>query len=265
MPHVSLSVRLILDILDVLIVAFLFYRILGLVRGTRAAQMVLGLALLAVLSVVAQWLQLASLDWLLGSLKTVWVIGFLILFQPELRRGLGQVGHSRFFKQFLRMSETASLGEIQKAVEAMSNKGLGAIVVIERNTGLRTYVETGTPLEAIVSAELLETIFTLPSPLHDGAAIIRGNQILAAGCILPLSTNPELERTLGTRHRAIVGLSEETDAIAIAVSQETRQISVAERGVLRRLKNPADLRSHLGGLLKEGESAPVEPTPTPTG
>ncbi len=253
------SVRLILDVADVLIVAILIYRILALVRGTRAAQMVLGLAALAILSVAAEWLQLSSLNWILASLKTVWVIGFLILFQPELRKGLAQFGANPLFRQFLRVSQTASLGEIQKACEAMSKKGLGAIVVIERNMGLKSFVETGTALEATVSAELIETIFTPPSPLHDGAIVIRGNQVVAAGCILPLSQSSKIERTLGTRHRAAVGLSEETDAISIVVSEETRRISVAERGVLHRLPDPGQLRSVLAGLLKAEETASDEP------
>lgn len=261
----SFSLRLILDVADVLIVALLIYRVLALVRGTRAAQMVLGLAALALLSVAAEWLQLSSLDWILASLRTVWVIGFLILFQPELRKGLAQFGANPLFRQLLRVSQTASLGEIQKACEAMAKKGLGAIVVIERNLGLRSFVETGTPLEAVVSAELIETIFTPPSPLHDGAIVIRGNQVIAAGCILPLSQNPKLERTLGTRHRAAVGLTEETDAIAIVVSEETRRISVAERGVLHRLAEPSQLRSVLAGLLKAAEGASDEPVITVSG
>lgn len=254
----AINYRLILEIFDVLIVAFLIYRILLLIRGTRATQMILSLAVLAILAVAAEWLQLSSLDWLLSSLKTVWVIGFLILFQPELRKALTQFGQNPLFKQILRVSETASLGEVQKALETMSKKGLGGIVVIERNVGLRSYVETGTPIEAVVSAELIETIFTPPSPLHDGAVVIRGNQIAAAGCILPLSQNPTLDRTLGTRHRAIVGLSEETDAIAIAVSEETRRISVAQRGTITRLAQTSDLRSHLGVLLKGEETAAEE-------
>ncbi len=258
-----INFRLILDIFDVLAVAFLIYKILLLIRGTRAAQMILGLAMLAILSVAAEWLQLSSLDWLLSSLKTVWVIGFLILFQPELRKGLTQFGQNPLFKQLLHVGDTASLGEIQKALESMSKKGLGGIVVIERNVGLRSYVETGTPIEAVVSAELIETIFTPPSPLHDGAVVVRGNQIVAAGCILPLSQSPSLDRMLGTRHRAIVGLSEETDAVAIAVSEETRHISVAQRGVLTRLAQPSELRSHLGEMLKEDPVDAEERTPAP--
>lgn len=259
----TLSFRMLLDVVDVLIVTFILYRVLVLVRGTRAAQMVLGLALIAILSVVAELLDLASLDWLFGSLRTVWVVGFLILFQPELRRGLTHLGQSRLFRGILRVSETASLGEIQKALESMCNKGLGAIIVIERNVGLKSYEETGTRVEAVVTAELIETIFTPPSPLHDGAALIRGNQVVAAGCILPLSQNPMLERALGTRHRAVVGLTEETDAIAIAVSEETRRISVAERGVLHRLASPDELRSYVAGLLKVDEPPPKDDMPAP--
>lgn len=251
----TFSLRVILDVADVLIVTILFYRVLTLVRGTRAAQMFVGLAVLAVLSVVSEWMQLSSLDWLLTSLKTVWVVGFLVLFQPELRKGLAQFGGNPLFKPFLPVAESASLGEIQKAIESMSRKGLGAIVVIERKVALRSFIETGTALEAVVSAELLETIFTPPSPLHDGAVVIRGNQIVAAGCILPLSQNTRLERTLGTRHRAVVGISEETDAVAIAVSEETRRISIAERGALKRLGSPAELRSYLSGLLKREEGS----------
>ena len=254
----AINIRLILEIFDVLIVAYLIYRILLLIRGTRATQMILSLAALAILAVAAEWLQLSSLDWLLSSLKTVWVIGFLVLFQPELRKALTQFGQNPLFKQLLRVSETASLGELQKALESMSKKGLGGIVVIERNVGLRSYVETGTLIEAVVSAELIETIFTPPSPLHDGAIVVRGNQIVAAGCILPLSQNPSLDRALGTRHRAIVGLSEETDAIAIAVSEETRRISIAQRGTITRLTQSSELRSHLGELLKAEEPAAEE-------
>jgi diadenylate cyclase len=260
-----IGTRYILDFFDILIVTVLFYRVLVLVRGTRAAQMVLGLALLAILSVVAELLDLSSLKWLFESLRTVWVIGFLILFQPELRRGLTQLGQTRLFKGFLRVSESASLGELQRGLESMSAKGLGGIVVIERNVGLTSYVETGTKLEAQVSAELLETIFTPPSPLHDGAVVIRGNQVVAAGCILPLSQNPLLGRAHGMRHRAAVGLTEESDAIAIAISEETSQISVAERGILHRLKNPADLRSHLASLLKAEEGGGEEIAATQTG
>lgn len=201
--------RWILDVTDVLVVAFLFYHVFMLVRGTRAAQMFLGLVAILLLTVLAELAQLSALNWLLTSLKTVWVVAFLIIFQPELRKGLSQIGYSRIFHRLIRLEETSHLSEIEHALISLRRRGLGAILVLERNTGLRAIAETGTLLDATLSAELLETIFTPPSPLHDGAVLIRGNQVVAAGCILPLSQNPNLDRSLGTRHRAAIGLSEE--------------------------------------------------------
>jgi len=242
-------------LVDVFIVAFLFYRLMILVRGTRAIQMFLGLVTIVVLSVIADWLHLAALNWLLTSLRTVWVIAFIIIFQPELRKALTQLGQSRIFNRFVTVEEFGYLNEVQNGVERTSRKGLGALIVIERNVGLKNYIETGNRVEATVSAELLETVFTPPGPLHDGAVILRGNQIVAAGCILPLSNNPDLERQLGTRHRAAVGLSEETDAIVIVVSEETRQISIAENGQLTRGLQIGELKSRLSSLLQ------VKPAP----
>lgn len=238
------------DAIDILVVTFLFYRLLILVRGTRAAQMFIGLITLVLMAAVAQWLRLSMLIWLVDSLRTVWVIAFIIVFQPEMRKALGQISQSRLFTRFVTVGEYGYLAELQNAVERMSRKGLGALIAIERNTGLKNYIETGSPIEASVSAELLETVFTPPSPLHDGAVIIQGNQIAGAGCILPLSPNPDLERTLGTRHRAAVGLSEETDAIVIIVSEESRQISIAEGGKLDRDLQMGELKSRLSALLK---------------
>jgi diadenylate cyclase len=245
-----------LDVLDVLVVAFLFYHIFLLVRGTRAAQMFLGLVGILVLTAVAELARLSALNWLLTSLRTVWVVAFLILFQPELRKGLTQIGDSWIIRRVVRFQETSRLSEIEDALSYLSRKGLGAILVLERNTGLRAVAETGTALDAALSAELIETIFTPPSPLHDGAVIIRANQIVAAGCILPLSTNPNWERSLGTRHRAAVGLSEETDAICLVVSEETRSISIAERGNLIRNVDPTTLK---GILSRAGAVAAKEP------
>ncbi|MBK8231551.1 MAG: TIGR00159 family protein [Candidatus Eisenbacteria bacterium] len=233
------------EIADILIVAFLFYHLFLLVRGTRAAQMFLGLVVLLFLSALADLLHLTALNWLLTSLRTVWVVGFLILFQPELRKGLSQIGYTGIFRRLLHLQETSHLSEIEDALAFLSRRGLGAILVIERNDSLRSYAETGTLLEANLSAELLETIFTPPSPLHDGAVIVRGNVIVSAGCILPLSQTPSLDRTLGTRHRAVIGISEETDALAIAVSEETRQISIADGGRMVRNIDPTSLKGIL--------------------
>jgi diadenylate cyclase len=268
---VAHSWRWVLDVADILIVAFLIYHLFLLVRGTRAAQMFLGLVAIVLLSALADLAHLSALNWLLASLKTVWVVAFLIIFQPELRKGLSQIGHSRLFRRIFTLHETSHLGEIEDALLSLRKRGLGAILVLERNTGLRSYADTGTVLEANLNAELIETIFTPPSPLHDGAVIIRDNQILAAGCILPLSQSLSLARTLGTRHRAILGVSEETDALAIAVSEETRQISIAEEGRLIQNIDPNALKEILSQFVSSreereesaGESAKSPAAPAP--
>lgn len=246
------------EAVDILLVATLFYYLFLLVRGTRAAQMFLGLALLLLISALADFFHLTALEWLMASLRTVWVIGFLILFQPELRRGLSQLGANRRFRGLLRLREGAHLSEIEAAVGRLARRGVGAIIILERSTNLQPFAESGTLLEAHLSAELLETIFTPPSPLHDGAVIVRGNQIVAAGCILPLSQNPMLDRSLGTRHRAILGISEETDAMALAVSEETRQISVAAGGRLVRNVDPNELKAMLAQAAPADEPADDE-------
>src|SRR5262245_34441152 len=225
--------RILLDVLDVILVAFVFYRVLLLVRGTRAAQMFFGLAVIMVTSVAGSILGLDGLNWIASNLKTIWVIAFVILFQPELRRALASLGANRLFRNFIRTSGQEPIGEIVNAAARLAEQGLGALIVMEREAELRAYEETGTRIESRVTSELLETIFTPPTPLHDGAVIIRGNQLVAAGCILPLSSNPRLPATLGTRHRAALGITEETDAVVIVVSEETRTIAIAMDGKLR--------------------------------
>jgi diadenylate cyclase len=245
----SFHFNLTIDILDIIIVAFLFYRLFLLVRGTRATQMFIGLFLLIILSFVVQWLNLNALNWILSSLKTVWVIAFVILFQPELRKALTQLGQNRILGFFIKVEESSTVSEIVKACHKLTQTGIGAIIVIEQDVGLRNYIETGTPLDAKVTSELLVSIFTPPGPLHDGAVIIEKNRIVAAGCILPLSQNPRLARSLGTRHRAGLGLSEETDSIVIIVSEETSAISLAVGGKLKRRLDINTLRNDLVGLI----------------
>jgi len=240
-----ISTELIIDILDVLIVSFLLYRLFVLMKGTRAVHMFFGLILLFVMSVVAQWLDFLALNWIISSLKTVWVIAFVILFQPELRRALASMGQHRYLKQFFKVEETGVIPEIIKASSYLAEKGIGALIVMEKDMGLRNYVETGTKVDAKVGAELLETIFTPPSPLHDGAVIIQNDRIVAAGCILPLTQNQRISATLGTRHRAALGLSEETDAIVILVSEETGTIAYAQGGKLKRRIDTKTLRNDL--------------------
>ncbi len=254
--------RWLLDVIDVLVVAFLFYHVFLLVRGTRAAQMFLGLVAILVLTVLAELAHLAALGWILTSLRTVWVVAFLIIFQPELRKALLQIGNSAPFRRLMGYQEPSHLGEIESSLANLKQRGLGALIVLERKTGLRGVTESGTMLDATLSAELLETIFTPPSPLHDGAVIIRGNQVVAAGCILPLSQNPNLDRGLGTRHRAAIGLSEDTDALCIVLSEETRAISVAEYGNMTFDVDPRALKGILSRYAQRGDGGPeIEPSP----
>lgn len=256
---IDLKPQFLLDALDILIVAFLFYRLFAMIKGTRASQMFLGLVFIVFASVVAQWFKLHTLNWLIGSLKTVWVILFVILFQPELRALLTHIGQNRLVRALIRVEEYGVVSEAIKATEEMAKDRRGAIIVFERDMGLRNYVETGTRLEAAVTAELLETIFTPHSPLHDGAVVIRGDQIVAAGCILPLSTTSGLSPLLGTRHRAALGLAEETDAAVIVVSEETGAISIAHKNELKWNLDEGQLRSELAAIFNPRPEESPEP------
>ena len=246
---IELKPQLLVDVLDVLIVAFLFYRLFAMIKGTRASQMFVGLIFIVVASIVAQWFRLNALNWLVGSLKTVWVILFVVIFQPELRALLTHIGQNRLLRALIRVGDGGVLKEILSAVEDMSKERRGALIVVERDMGLRNFIETGTKMDAAVTKELLETIFTPHSPLHDGAVVIRGDQIAAAGCILPLSQTPGLSPMLGTRHRAALGLAEETDACVFVVSEETGAISIAHKGDLKWNLDEGRLRSELAGIF----------------
>jgi diadenylate cyclase len=253
-----------LDVLDVLLVTILFYRLLILVRGTRAAQMFVGLLVLVVVSILARWFHLATVDYLATSLRTVWLITFVILFQPELRHVLSEFGRTRYFRSLFRVNEYGTIGEVVRAAEELAARRQGGLVVLERNQGLRNFVETGTRLEARVSAELIVTLFSPGSPLHDGALILRGDQLIAAACILPLSQNPRLSPVLGTRHRAAVGITEESDAIAVVVSEHTQAISVSFRGVLKERLDEGELRSELVRVMRIRDEEELKPeTPEP--
>lgn len=234
---------------DILIVAFIFYKLLVLAKGTRAAQMFLGFLVIIIASIAAESLQLVELNWIISSLKTVWVVAFVILFQPELRRGLAQLGQNRFMRFFIRFSEPGAIGEVVKAAQDMGQSRVGALIVLASQASLKNYVETGTRIQGRVTSELLETIFTPRSPLHDGAVILQADQVVAAGCILPLSQNPHLAQTLGTRHRAALGLTEETDAVVVVVSEETGALSLASRGRLRRNVDSKTLRKELAQIF----------------
>lgn len=259
----AISTNLLLDILDVVIVTFLLYKLFTLMKGTRAVHMFFGLIVLFILSVAAQWMNLMALNWIISSLKTVWVIAFVIIFQPELRRALASLGHNRFLSRFVTVEESGVIPEITKAASRMADKGVGAIIVLEKDMGLKNYIETGTKIDARVTSELLETLFAPTSPLHDGAVIIQSDRIAAAGCILPLTQDQRLSAALGTRHRAAIGLTEESDAIVIVVSEESHAISYAQTGKLKRKIDTNTLRTDLlknFGLVgedKAGRAAPA--------
>jgi diadenylate cyclase len=239
-----------LDLLDILLVAALFYRLLTLVKGTRSAQMYVGLAVIVMVAFLARQFDLIAVRWIAESLKTVWLIAFVIIFQPELRHFLAQFGRTRYFRTFLGGDSFGVLGEVVRAVETLAQRRQGALIAIERNVGLRNFVETGTRVDAKVSAELLVTLFSPGSPLHDGAVILREDAVIAASCILPLSANPHTPLALGTRHRAALGLSEETDAATVVVSEESGAISVAFRGALHRNLSEGELRSELSRIFR---------------
>jgi len=233
------------DILDILIVTVVIYKILSIIKGTKAAQMLIGLGVLLLAFLFSRYLNLYTVDWLIQSLWAQIVLALIILFQPEIRKALAQVGETRFLPLFTSAEELRSIEEIVRSSVALGNRKMGALIAIERETSLREFTEMGTPLDAKVSHELLLSIFHPTSPIHDGAVIIKGNRVVAAGCFLPLSLSSEVSRTLGTRHRAALGLSEETDAIVIIVSEETGNISVAVEGRLLRDMDMASLRRFL--------------------
>lgn len=222
------------DLIEILVVGAVIYRILVVLAGTRAIQMLLGLVLLVGVYFLSRVLQLGLIRYVLENLFQFGAIAALVVFQPELRAALAHLGKNRILRLFNRLEDTEVAEEIADAVDELARSKVGAILAIERELGLAEYAESGTPLQARVSASLLTTIFTPYSPLHDGAVIIRGDLIIAAGAILPLTQFPVTDRSIGTRHRAALGLSEETDALVIVVSEETSTVSVATRGQLER-------------------------------
>lgn len=240
------------DIIDIAIVTYVFYRIILLIRGTRAEQLVKGLVILLLAMVASGILGLRALNYLLRSAMTVSLIAIPIVFQPELRRALEQLGRGKFFQRtsFLYKAEDFEhmVNEILKAIDVFIKKRFGALIIIERETGLGDIVETGIKVEGLVTAELLVNIFMPRSPLHDGAVVVRGDQIVAAGCYLPLTDNPNLSKELGTRHRAGLGITEHSDAVAIILSEETGVISLAHEGKLTRYLDEKTLKQMLYDL-----------------
>jgi diadenylate cyclase len=234
------------DLLEVAVVSFAIYRVLLLIHRTRAMQVLIGLVVLAVTYGVAYLLQLSMIVYLLTQILSYGAIALLVVFAPELRAALAQIGRSPMSRFFTHMRETEIADAVAEAVERLSRSGIGAILAIEREVSLDEYVQSGSGMQAKVSADLLATIFTPYSPLHDGAVIIRGDTIVAAGCILPLS-QAAIDRSLGTRHRAALGLSEETDALVVVVSEETAAITVASNGRFYRDITPLQVHELVAG------------------
>lgn len=240
------------DAIDILVVAAVLYRVFVMFRGTRAVPMVLGLGGLLVVSLLARQFELFSTSWILDNFWSFWVLALLVLFQPELRRALTQIGQSPVFQGMGRARQEEQihvLDHVVQAADALAAKRIGGLIVLERSTGLRNYAELGVPLDALVSADLLISVFQPPAPLHDGAVFIRDDRVVAAGCFLPLSRSPELARALGTRHRAALGLAEETDAVVLVVSEESGHISLAMEGRIETHLDRDSLRQRLEELF----------------
>lgn len=227
------------DIVDIAIVAFVIYKGVSLIRETRAEQLIKGIVILLVVTQLSEWLQLNAINFILRNTMQVGVTALLVVFQPELRRALEHMGRSKFgnlfsFDENIESDITSVIEEIAKAVQILSQNRIGALIVIERDTKIGDIIRTGIILDSAITAELLVNIFVPNTPLHDGAVIIRENKIMAAACFLPLTQNQDLSKELGTRHRAALGISENSDAVTIVVSEETGKISVALAGDLTR-------------------------------
>ena len=237
------------DVLDIALVSFLVYELLLLIRGTRAVQMALSGGFLIGLFFLSRWLQLETVNWVIRNLAGYVVFAIIVLFQADIRRALAHFGRAPFFRYFERAQSTdETIEELVVAAGNLAAKHTGAILVLERQIGLRNYIEGGIPLDAMVTYDLIASIFQPGSPLHDGAAIIQGDRVAAAACFLPLSVNPRVSRELGTRHRAALGLTEENDAIAVVVSEETGSISFVMSGDIERGISPDALRTRLRAL-----------------
>jgi diadenylate cyclase len=250
-----------LDLVDILIVAFLIYQLLQFIRGTHAVQMALGALVLVLLYWLSQFLHLETVNWLLRTFMPYLVFGIIVVFQSEIRKVLAQLGKTPLPGVFGSPRTEEVIDEVVLAATTLAAQRTGAILVVERDMGLRSYIETGIALDAYVTYDLLISIFNPGTPLHDGAVIIQGNRVAAAACFLPLTVNPQLSRELGSRHRAAIGVTEDTDALAVVVSEETGVISLVVSGRIRRELDGGSLKGALLDVL-EVEQAP-EPVSTP--
>jgi len=240
-----------IDLLDILIVAALLYRLIVFIKDTRVIQMFLGLVLLLVLGTVASWAKMIIVGQIIQTLQTVWVVAFIIIFQPELRQALTNLGLRGAFGMFRQTDPIPAEEELLASISRLSKRGLGALIVIEGEVRLNNWIKKGVKLDAEITALTIESIFTVPGPLHDGAVIISQSRIAAAAVILPITDQEELAYTLGTRHRAAIGISEQSDAIVIVVSEETRAISIVYQGEIRRGLSLEDVTTELEKIRRK--------------
>lgn len=241
------------QVIDIVIMAFVLYKFLMLIKGTRAVQLIKGIFVLLIASNISDWLNLFTIKWILDKTWNTIFVALAVIFQPELRRALEQLGRGQFFT---RTSHDMGAGDVLRLVDEITRcvmqsakNRIGTLIILERETGINDYIETGIKIDGVVTAEFLTNIFVPQTPLHDGATIIRDNRVVAAGCFLPLSDNPYLDSSLGTRHRAALGITEISDAVAVIVSEETGTISVAFEGKLLRYLDENNLRDKLQELL----------------
>ncbi len=235
------------DFFDIMIVWYIIYRVMLIIRGTRAAQMLAGIAIIIFAYFAARQFELLTLYWLLNTFLSSIFLIIIIVFQRDIRRALTQVGRTPFTKTYEEMVH--SIDELVGAASYMARKRIGALIILERETGLKDYIESGHDIDAHLSRELLVSLFLHESPLHDGGVIVRKDRILTAGCVLPLTKNPYISKHLGTRHRAAIGLSEETDAVIIVVSEERGKISLVQHGAITSDLDEAAVRSRLEAIF----------------
>jgi len=245
------------DALDILIIAALLYYLLKLLRGTRAVQMGLAILLIVLFYEGARWARLEMSEWLLTTMLPYFAFALIILFQPEIRRALSRVGRNPFWRRFASGDPSGVIDDLVMAAAHFSQNRIGALVALERDAGLRTYIESGIPLNATLSYDLLLAIFHPASPMHDGAAIVQGGKIAAASCFLPLTLNPAISNQLGTRHRAAIGVTEESDAVALVVSEQTGAISLAAAGAIETNLSPEALSGRLAALFLRYAASPA--------
>ncbi|MDR1604004.1 MAG: diadenylate cyclase CdaA [Gracilibacteraceae bacterium] len=240
-------------IVDIVIVSVIFYQLFLMIEGTRAVQLIKGIFVLLLVSMLSRQLELETLTWLLDKLWTMMLVALPVVFQPELRRALEQIGRGRLLSlRSLRESDKKThdlINELLRCIKVLSRSRIGALVALEQSTGIQEYADTGVKIDGIVSSEFLVNLFIPKSPLHDGAVIIRGDRVAAAGCFLPLTQNPNLDKNLGTRHRAAIGLSEVCDALVLVVSEETGVISSVQEGKLQRFHDEKSLTDLLHRVL----------------